>query len=83
MTLRVTLEIVPFGNEDEKRVIEEVNISNLGATDLGVYQYGIEHNKYKTRKYDAVVEHHRQDGAIKLVSLAMEALIGKAERSKD
>lgn len=74
MTLRVTLEIVPFGNEEKKRVIETINISNLGQIDFGVYQYGVEHNKYKTREYDVVVEHTRSDGAIKLVELAMGAL---------
>lgn len=80
MTLRVTLEIVPYGNEDQKYTIETVNISNLGATDLGVYQYGIEYNKYKTGEYDAVVEHTRKDGATKLVELAMGAVNARISR---
>ena len=30
MTLRVTLEIVPFGEEENKHTIGTINISNLG-----------------------------------------------------
>lgn len=78
MTLRVTLEIVPFGNEAEKRVIEVLNISNRGKLNHGpddLYAYGIEHNKYKTGEFDAFVNHHRNDGALALASYALEALL--------
>lgn len=77
MTLRLTLEIVPFGNESEKRVIETINISNLGKMPgEDRYLYGVEHNKYKTGKYDVFAKHTRSDGALVLSQLALEGLNG-------
>ena len=72
MTLRVTVEIVPFGDEEEKRVIDVYNISNLGASQQDPvgrtpYRYGVEKNKYKTGEYDLFVGHYREDGYEELV----------------
>lgn len=79
MTLRVTLSIVPFGDEGKERGIEVINISNLGPVQgTQQYRYGVEYNKYKTQEYDALVEHTRSDGAVKLVELALAALGDKA-----
>lgn len=73
MTLRITLEIVPFGEEENKRIIEVINISNSGMTDFDTYQYRIEDNRYKQfREDDVWVEHIRSDGALKLASLALD-----------
>lgn len=77
MTLRLTLEIVPFGDEDKKYTIREINVSNLGEIDLGVCQYGVEVDKYKTKDYTTVVAHKRGEGSIKLVQLVAEALVRK------
>jgi len=74
MTLRVTFEIVPFGEEANKHEIHEVNISNLGMTPSGNYKYGIEVNKYKTDEYDGYVYHNRDDGPFKLVEKVMGTL---------
>jgi hypothetical protein len=76
MTLRLTLEIVPFGDEDKKRTIEVVNISNLGWADEGAdYKYLIEHNKYKARDPESpTVSHLRADGAMVLARKALEVL---------
>lgn len=73
MTLRVEISIIPFGNEDEKRVIETLNISNILPTPISTYV--IERNSYK--KYDEDtprVTHSRTDGALVLVRKAIEAL---------
>lgn len=79
MTLRVLLQIVPFGNEEKAYTIETVNISNTGvvATSLPPqYQYIIEHNEYKSGRKDLPkILHKREDGAIALVHKALEQLI--------
>ena len=82
MTLRLTLEIVPFGNEDEKYTIETVNISNIGKDpedDSGeFYEYIIEHNEYKKFKRPlTMVSFRRKAGALKLAQLALEELNDK------
>ncbi len=75
MTLRVTLEIIPFGKEENKRVIEVVNISNWQQTDLDIYSYRIEDNRYKEfREDDQWVDHNRSDGALTLVCRALAKL---------
>jgi len=54
MTLRVTVEIVPHGVEEEKRKIAVFNISNLGPFEdsQSDFLYGVEKNRYKTGVYD-------------------------------
>lgn len=39
MTLRVTVEIVPHGDESSKYEIGRLNISNIGAADFGHHEY--------------------------------------------
>jgi hypothetical protein len=76
MTLRVLLQIVPFGNEDKAYTIETVNISNVQQNGYGNCDYIIEHNKYKSGEKDLpMVNHNRQDGAIALVHKALEQLV--------
>lgn len=75
MTLRVTLEIIPFGVESNKRTIEVINISNVEQTDLDLFVYRIEDNRYKEfREDDQFVEHKRSDGALQLVAKALSRL---------
>lgn len=75
MTLRIDISIVPFGEEDEIRNIHTINVSNLGALGDGLYEYGIEVDKYKTNDYDTHVTHDRDDGALMLVLKAMTEVI--------
>lgn len=74
MTLRVEVSIVPFGDEDDKRIIKTLNISNLGMIDFDECEYGVEVDKYKTKQYDTRLYHIRSEGAEKLVKLALEKL---------
>jgi len=61
MTLRVTLSIVPFGDEADIRDIHEINISNLGLCGEtygeAPYEYGIELDKYKSDDYNVKINH--------------------------
>lgn len=75
MTLRVTLSIVPFGEEENIRMIKEINISNLGNSGIGECIYGVEVGKYKTFDYDFTVEHRRSDGAEALVEKVLSKLV--------
>jgi hypothetical protein len=76
VTLRVELSIVPFGDEDSKRVIHQINISNLGlsSTYPDQYEYGVEVDCYKTGDYNHKVFHRRDAGAIELVRKAIGEL---------
>lgn len=74
MTLRIRVSIVPFGDEEQEREIHQINISNLGMVDLGVCDYGVELDKYKTREYDTRLEHSRSDGPLSLVSKVLQKL---------
>lgn len=83
MTLRVELSIIPFGDETKKRVIETINISNLGVAEVQgrlslddpEYEYVVEHNDYK--KFDdhtPRVYHLRHHGALMLAWKALDRL---------
>lgn len=78
MTLRVTLEIIPFGREEDAYTIEQINISNVTFSEGalgGAHRYVIEHNAYK--EYDESnlrISHKREDGAMLLASKALKEL---------
>lgn len=74
MTLRVEVSIIPFGDESGKRVIHEINISNISLYPGDNCRYGVEIDKYKTGKYDFEVDHRRSLGALKLVHGVLEEL---------
>jgi hypothetical protein len=74
MTLRVRISIVPFGDEEQEREIHQINISNLASLGLGLCEYGVEMDKYKTGNYDFKITHQRQDGPLTLVYKVLEKL---------
>jgi hypothetical protein len=74
MTLRVRVSIVPFGDEEQEREIHQINISNLKDLGLGLCEYGVEMDKYKTGNYDFKATHQRQDGPLVLVSKVLGRL---------
>jgi hypothetical protein len=74
MTLRVRISIVPFGDEEQEREIHQINISNLKDLGLGLCEYGVEMEKYKTGNYDLKLTHQRQDGPLVLVSKVLGRL---------
>lgn len=55
MTLRVTIEIVPFGRESQKYTVGFVNIHNVGKGIDGYnYRYEGQYAKYPSNKVNAV-----------------------------
>ena len=66
MTLRVTVEIVPFGEEKEKRTIGVANISNIGGKDVCNYVYNYKDND-GTVVEGTIYNHDRSDGALELI----------------
>lgn len=75
MTLRITIEIVPFGVEAKKRVIETINVSNITPGHDDPAEYVIEHNDYKHyNETTPRVRHRRDDGALVLARKALEEI---------
>lgn len=84
MTLRVTLEIVPFGDEDNKREIATINISNVGEVEnLGFghsicnYNYHCSVPMAETREdrgTGTIYNHDRRDGALELVQRVLTSI---------
>lgn len=79
MTLRVTLEIIPFGVEEDRRVIRTINISNISnkepCDDPSYNTYVVEIDEYKQYDgYNLRVFHKREDGAENLVYKTLEGL---------
>jgi hypothetical protein len=69
--MRLTVEIVPFGEEDDKKTIHTIVIGNMGrvmpraenrwADDLCVYSVSVD-----GEALDEQVHHHRGEGALVL-----------------
>lgn len=78
MTLRVTLEIVPFGDEDKKYKIRQLDIFNIGKIDRGYYEYGvieIDPEKNTGGLYQETVYHVRDQGALGLVQRVLDQIV--------
>ena len=65
MTLRVYLDIIPFGNEDDAYPIHEINIHNVGSLSDGICEYSYEIDG--SGVFPETVIHKRSEGAIELV----------------
>lgn len=88
MTLRVTIEIVPYGNEDQKYEIYRMNIVNNGLIrDEGFghqickYEYSllkplppILGGGFDVETQGTIKEHDRRDGAIDLIRKVLKSL---------
>lgn len=80
--MRVTVEIVPHGDESRAHVIEQVEIANVAAHDNdpdGVRTYLWKPRDRRWTQGNARVVHRRGDGAARLVATVFEAL---ARRSR-
>lgn len=78
MTLRVTLEIVPYGDETRKYNIGSLEIHNTGGIGFGLNSYHAQQfsdgGTILKETVDGTLEHNRQNGAWVLVKKAIESL---------
>lgn len=76
MTLRVTLEIVPHGDETKKYKIGSMNISNLMGSETCEYYAALYSDGETLLKEtsDGTLVHKSSDGAWTLVKKAIESL---------
>ena len=77
--LRVTLEKVPFGQEDQKRTIGSFTISNAGTGRLGMADYDVEFPTHKDMSpFRVKIKNYpRLLGAWELVFRSVRALYRK------
>ena len=76
--IRVTVELVPFGNEEKKRKIGELVIANQGRVsesgDLCLYAFkGVQNVSFteRTQKVEGTCFHRRAFGVLELVYNAL------------
>lgn len=76
MSLRITIEIVPQGDESKKRLLSVTTISNAGDFNRDKSNYSIEMRDSETRRtvFEIVRAHTRKIGYFKLVARTFEAL---------
>lgn len=84
MTLRVKLEIVPHGIEENTYDVAEINISNIGEVENLGFGHSICNYKYhcgvpigetiETRAEGTIYNHDRRDGAIALVQRVLTSI---------
>lgn len=83
MTLRVTVEIVPFGEEENKRTIGILNIHNVKSFGLGLCEYVADvktwdwNNREETRHLTNI-RHTRQDGFWELTRKTINAILARS-----
>ena len=71
MPLRVTVELVPFGNDAAAREVQTVEVTNVDRLPNGTgHRYSVAASGGRR----AVVDHHSRDGAEALAAKALAAL---------
>lgn len=78
MTLRITLEIVPLGEEKDKRTIRTIDVSNIGRYDNRLHSYSI---KVDGELINSTIRHNRDNGAERLAEKAL-ALVSASDKGK-
>ena len=73
MTLRVTIEVVPFGMEDEKRTVDIIDIWNIQQTPEQLDSYEFTSTEFGKQGY--VFKHQRQKGAHELIRRVLNELL--------
>jgi hypothetical protein len=72
MTLRVTIEVVPHGDESRKHSIHVLNIHNTGTkTWAGATRYAVDLDGWRL---DRMFLHDREDGALVLIRRVFDNL---------
>jgi len=74
MTLRVKLEIVPYGDEEKTYEIGRLDIFNKGRTEFGHCEYGVIELTNEPGLYDQTILHRRDLGAWALVLKTLSTL---------
>lgn len=75
MTLRVILQIVPHGDEDQVREVGRLDISNIGYVGFGNHEYTLRpYVDGERQKVAATVYHRRTEGPWNLVLRALKEL---------
>lgn len=78
--IRVTIELVPFGNEEEKSTLGEISIIN-DLTSSKRPEFGNYIIKYKNLEYPYekrivnIKNHKREDGYLKLLQKVVNKLV--------
>jgi hypothetical protein len=78
--IRVTIELIPFGNEEEKSTLGEINIIN-DLTSSKRPEFGNYIIKYKSLGYSYqkrlinIKNHKREDGYLKLLQKVVNKLV--------
>lgn len=83
--LKVKIEIVPYGREEDKYQIEEINIVNVGGDNYKA-NYKVFVNKdprlTELEEYDIMIKKfHRQKGARELVRKVLNKLFSKESKN--
>lgn len=76
--MRITVDIVPHGDEDRKETVETVTIAQVARHDSdpgGVRDYALWNGPDPEGKPFAVIRHTRADGAAVLAGKAFAALV--------
>ena len=80
MALRVTFEIVPYGEEENKYLLGTLDIHNAKNLGMGLYTYNGVFSSVGSSPFDNIVktfsgvEHSRQDGFLALTKKVIETI---------
>ncbi len=82
--LKVTIEIIPFGNKAETREIGGLIIWNDGSGDHNVgnykFMFGTDPILSEGRKVTDLKNHNRNEGVMKLLYLCLKKVYGRRKK---
>jgi len=79
--LRITIEIVPFGNEEEQRILSIINIINDGTGSPRYGNYKVKRinfnkeNQFPANDEFEIKKYNRYDGYLKLIQKVINKFV--------
>jgi hypothetical protein len=80
---RVTIEIVPFGDETKKRTLYRIDGANIGTNAFDHADYGVTSVSEKGTVKLEIENFNRKEGILKLTKKIVKMLIKKEEKGNE
>jgi hypothetical protein len=77
--IRVTIELVPYGDETQKETLETIHISNIGQSQHGYYNYTVERETKDMYRIAYIYSWDRSQEPLPLVETAIHKLLHSEE----
>jgi hypothetical protein len=84
MTLRMTVEVVPYGVEEDKYVIATLDIANITTDSDGITHYNVNYSEDSGFTWEPKerIKHYRRDGFLSLLYRTLYTILSSTSEGR-